>query len=130
VVGNRIKERRSHTLCQVVSGIDCLWIPFGTILGVMSLMVLNRKSVRAEFSGAGAGVSARRKVGHKRCPYCHDSLSAEDGVACTACLAPHHTECWDDTGTCSNCGGAERYAQVERTAEGEVRPARPGSVKE
>ena len=60
-----------------------------------------------------------------RCPFCHDAVEGS-GVACTACLAPHHTECWDETEVCSNCGGGERYAQVERTRdEGTARRTRP-----
>jgi hypothetical protein len=131
VVGNRIAERRSSTLCQVVAGIDCLWIPFGTALGVTSLIVLNRPSVRAEFdSSERPGVTARRKAGAKRCPYCHDSLSAEAAVACTACLAPHHEDCWDETGRCANCGAGERYAHVERTVADKTGSVRPGPLKE
>ena len=47
--GRSIKKRRRHTFCQAVSVISCLWMPLGTILGVFSLMVLNRPSVKAQF---------------------------------------------------------------------------------
>ncbi|MBI3724842.1 hypothetical protein HY251_12935 [bacterium] len=40
-----------------------------------------------------------------RCPYCHDSVSAEgdDWVACRACLARHHEKCWQESGQCATC---------------------------
>jgi hypothetical protein len=36
--------------CLVVAGVSCLFMPFGTILGVLSLIVLNRPSVKLLFS--------------------------------------------------------------------------------
>ena len=47
--GRSIKKRRRHMFCQIVAVISCLWMPLGTILGVFSLMVLNRPSVKAQF---------------------------------------------------------------------------------
>jgi hypothetical protein len=45
-----------------------------------------------------------------RCPFCHDGVDplATDWVACKACLARHHTECWGEGGACGACGGGER----------------------
>lgn len=48
------------------------------------------------------------EVQSTRCPYCHDSL--ERGVKpeiCPSCHALHHTECWEEYGACSACGGRE-----------------------
>jgi hypothetical protein len=48
-----IRQRRSRTFCLVVAGISCLGIPYGTLLGVFSFMVLGRESVARQFlSGA------------------------------------------------------------------------------
>ena len=35
--------------CLVVAAIECLFIPFGTVLGVFTIVVLNRSSVRSLF---------------------------------------------------------------------------------
>ena len=39
--------------CTVVSGIACMFMPFGTVLGVFALIVLNRPSVRKRFENGG-----------------------------------------------------------------------------
>jgi len=43
-------RRRSRTLCMVAAAVSCLFIPYGTVLGVCTFMVLGRSSVRALFS--------------------------------------------------------------------------------
>ena len=45
-----LKQRRSRTFCMVVAGISCLGIPYGTLLGVFTFLVLSRPSVKALFS--------------------------------------------------------------------------------
>lgn len=50
--GKCIARRRRHLLCLVVAGLSCLFMPFGTILGVLSLIVLQRPSVKALFGAA------------------------------------------------------------------------------
>lgn len=47
--GRAIKARRRHTFCLIVSGLSCLFMPFGTCLGVISFIVLSRPSVKALF---------------------------------------------------------------------------------
>lgn len=49
MVGQRLRQRRGHTFCQIVAVVTCLSIPFGTALGIFTLLVLNRPSVRALF---------------------------------------------------------------------------------
>ena len=49
LVGRSLGERRRRTLCIVVSGLWCLWIPFGSALGICAIMVLVRPSVQALF---------------------------------------------------------------------------------
>jgi len=44
-----LKHRRARTYCMVVAGISCLGIPYGTLLGVFSFVVLGRNSVRLLF---------------------------------------------------------------------------------
>jgi hypothetical protein len=45
-----VKQRRSRTFCMVIAAIGCLEFPYGTALGVLSLMVLGRKSVTKLFT--------------------------------------------------------------------------------
>ncbi len=59
----RMRQRRSHVFCMVAAGVSCLWVPFGTVLGVLALVNLNKPHVQALFdrSGpapAGAGPAA------------------------------------------------------------------------
>ena len=41
-----LRARRNRTFSLVVAGVNCLQIPFGTALGVMTIIVLVRPSVR------------------------------------------------------------------------------------
>ena len=45
-----IKARKSRTLCLVAAGFSCLEIPYGSLLGVFTFVVLDRPSVRNEFA--------------------------------------------------------------------------------
>ena len=49
VTGMRLKERRSRTLCLITASFTILEIPYGTALGLMTLSVLARPSVRRQF---------------------------------------------------------------------------------
>jgi hypothetical protein len=49
LAGSRIKKRQSRVLCMLVAGISCIEIPYGTLLGVFTFMVLGRNSVRILF---------------------------------------------------------------------------------
>lgn len=52
VAGRNIAARRRRTFCLVVAGlVAILCMPFGTILGVFTFVVLLRPSVRAAFDG-------------------------------------------------------------------------------
>ena len=56
VTALRIKHRRSRIFCMVIAGITCLGIPYGTLLGVSTFIVLERPTVKQLFaSGAAAG---------------------------------------------------------------------------
>ena len=45
----RLKERRSRVFCMVVAGVACLGIPYGTLLGIFTFVVLSRPSVARLF---------------------------------------------------------------------------------
>ena len=48
--GRCIARRRRRLFSQVMAGINCISIPFGTLLGVFTLIVLARPSVRALYA--------------------------------------------------------------------------------
>jgi len=49
-LGGRALQRRQHyTFCLVVAGLACLMMPFGTVLGVFTIIVLLRDSVKELF---------------------------------------------------------------------------------
>jgi hypothetical protein len=47
ISGRRIAARRSRVFSIVISAIDCMWFPFGTALGIFTIIVLARDSVKA-----------------------------------------------------------------------------------
>jgi hypothetical protein len=47
--GRSLALRKRHAFCMVIAALQCLWIPFGTVLGVFTLIVLMRPSVQALF---------------------------------------------------------------------------------
>ena len=48
--GRRLKRRVSRTFCLVVAGLECIMMPFGTALGVFTIIVLMKESVKELFS--------------------------------------------------------------------------------
>jgi hypothetical protein len=49
VAGRKFSRRTGYLYCFVVACIECLFMPFGTILGVFTLVVLMRPSVKSMF---------------------------------------------------------------------------------
>ena len=43
-------QKRHRIFSMIVAGIDCLQIPFGTVLGIFTIMVLLRDTVRDLYS--------------------------------------------------------------------------------
>jgi hypothetical protein len=54
IAGRCIARRRHYTFCFVVACLECLSIPSGTVLGVFTIVVLNRASVKALFNARPA----------------------------------------------------------------------------
>ena len=48
--GRCLRQRRRHTFCLVMAAISCAFMPFGTVLGVFTLIVLTRASVKPLFA--------------------------------------------------------------------------------
>jgi hypothetical protein len=47
--GRYLSQHRSYTFCLVMAAIACMFMPFGTVLGVFTIIVLVRPSVKALF---------------------------------------------------------------------------------
>jgi hypothetical protein len=54
VAGRKLSQRRSWLYCFVIGCIECALMPFGTILGVFTIIVLLRESVKEMFGAASA----------------------------------------------------------------------------
>ncbi|MGO1073032.1 hypothetical protein [Lysobacter sp. CA199] len=51
MTARRLRDRRGSGFCQIVAGLTCLSVPFGTVVGVFTFIVLARPSVKALFNG-------------------------------------------------------------------------------
>lgn len=49
IAGRSLARRQHYTLCLVMACISCLSIPLGTALGVFTIVVLSRPSVKQKF---------------------------------------------------------------------------------
>jgi hypothetical protein len=49
--GRSLLARRNYTFCLVMGGVSCLLMPVGTVLGVFTIIVLMRESVKQLFEG-------------------------------------------------------------------------------
>jgi hypothetical protein len=49
LAGRSLAQRQRYTLCMVMACISCLSVPLGTALGVFTLVVLSRPSVKQKF---------------------------------------------------------------------------------
>jgi hypothetical protein len=50
IAGRCLSRRRRYSFALVMACIECLFLPFGTILGVFTIIVLSRESVKTLFS--------------------------------------------------------------------------------
>jgi len=49
MAGRSLARRRRYTFCLIMAGISCLFVPLGTILGVFTIITLNKPSVKQIF---------------------------------------------------------------------------------
>lgn len=52
--GRSLARRRRHLFCLVIAGIECFFMPIGTVLGIFTILVLMRESVKQQFLGQAA----------------------------------------------------------------------------
>jgi len=55
IAGRSLMRRRRYTFCLIVAGLSCVLMPFGTVLGVFTILVLVRPSVRELFEDGFVG---------------------------------------------------------------------------
>src|SRR4030095_4349142 len=58
IPGLSLALRKRYSFALVIACIECLFVPFGTILGVFTIVTLSRESAKALFSTAIAQASA------------------------------------------------------------------------
>ena len=51
IAGRKLARHQSYMFCFVIAAILCAFMPFGTVLGVFTIIVLLRDSVKDLFSG-------------------------------------------------------------------------------
>ena len=49
ITGKKLKRRKNRIFCMVVAGVECVFMPFGTILGVLTLIALSKDSIKEIF---------------------------------------------------------------------------------
>ena len=49
LAGRYLSRRKHHTYCFIMGAVDCLFMPFGTVLGVFTIIVLQKDAVRQLF---------------------------------------------------------------------------------
>ena len=49
VAGRKLTQRKNHLYCLIIAGIECTFMPFGTVLGILTIVVLLRPSVQTLF---------------------------------------------------------------------------------
>ncbi len=52
LAGRYLNQRRRYLFCMVVAAVQCAFMPFGTVLGVFTIVVLIRPTVKALFQSA------------------------------------------------------------------------------
>jgi fumarate reductase subunit D len=48
-VGRCLARRQHYMYCLVIAGVECMFVPFGTVLGVFTIIELQKESVRQLF---------------------------------------------------------------------------------
>lgn len=52
--GRFLSQRRRYLFCLVLAGVECIFMPFGTVLGVFTILVLQREAVKQMFAARQA----------------------------------------------------------------------------
>lgn len=52
LAGYGLLKRKWHTFCLVMAGVACVFMPFGTVLGVLTIVLLVKPAVKELFTGS------------------------------------------------------------------------------
>jgi hypothetical protein len=63
IAGRNLQKRTRYLFCLVMAGVECIIMPFGTVLGVFTIMVLMRDSVKELFGRPAAEVVVSQTEG-------------------------------------------------------------------
>jgi len=61
--GRNLQAKRRYMFCLVMACIQCMFMPFGTILGAFTIVILLRPSVKTRFAIASESADAEGPVG-------------------------------------------------------------------
>jgi hypothetical protein len=50
LTGRKIKKRESFNFCMIIAFLECLIMPLGTVLGIFTILNLNKDSIKELFS--------------------------------------------------------------------------------
>ena len=50
IAGRLLAKRKRYIFCLVIAAISCMFMPFGTVLGVFTIIILMRPSVKELFT--------------------------------------------------------------------------------
>jgi hypothetical protein len=56
--GRSLQTHRHYTYCLAMGGVECIFMPFGTVLGVFTIIVLMRDSVKELFGRPVESIAA------------------------------------------------------------------------
>lgn len=63
MTGRFLAKRRHYMFCLVMGGVECIFTPFGLVLGVFTIIVLLRESVKQLFTGDQASLAPAEAPG-------------------------------------------------------------------
>ncbi|HUB86661.1 MAG TPA: hypothetical protein VMB22_02125 [Verrucomicrobiae bacterium] len=54
VAGRFLARQKHHTFCVIIASLECIFVPLGTVLGVFTLVILMRETVKPLFETTNA----------------------------------------------------------------------------
>lgn len=51
LAGRFLRQRQRYTFCLMMAGLSCMFMPMGTVLGVVTIIFLTKPTVKALFQG-------------------------------------------------------------------------------
>jgi hypothetical protein len=61
--GRFLAMRKNYMFCLVMAALECMWAPFGTVLGVFTIVVLMRESVKQLFTASSVSAPSASSSG-------------------------------------------------------------------